>query len=305
MLPIIPSCERSGLRDMEHSFSPSLRAAVALQKAGFRHAHSMGQNFITDDGLIEEMLDAAEVTAEDCILEIGPGAGIMTAWLAQRCKRVVALELDHRLENVLAEVLSPYANVEVVFQDALKADLGAITRVAFGENSFRVVANLPYYITAEIVLRLLSARLPMDSACLMVQREAAERMMAAVGEKNWCALSATVQYFARPEVLMDVPPEAFTPPPHVFSQFIRLEMYREKPVRMQDEALFLRVVQCAFAMRRKTMANNLKASFGISQEQALRVLEAVGADPKIRGEALHLYELASISDALADCFANG
>ena len=287
-------------KNMGETLSPSLRAAVAMEKHSFRYSHSLGQNFITDDELIGSLLDAAEVGPEDCVLEIGPGAGIMTAALAERCQTVLALEIDRRLEGVLADVLAGYPNARVEFQDVMKADIASLAREAFGGRRFRVVANLPYYITADVVLRLLTGKLPLQSVCVMVQKEAAERMMAAMGGKNWCALAATVQYFAEPRVLMEVPPEAFTPPPHVQSRFVRLDMYPEPPVRPRDEALFLRTIQCAFAMRRKTMANNLKATFGFCQEEAAEVLEKAGQDARVRGEALSLEELADLSDALLE-----
>ena len=283
--------------------SAGLRARVAMEKHGFRHTYSLGQNFILDDKLISTLLDEAAVEETDNVLEIGPGAGVMTCALAERCKKVLAIEIDHSLENVLADVLAPYENATVAYQDVMKADLAALTAEAFGNEPFRVVANLPYYITADVILRLLTARLPLESVCVMVQKEAAERMMASPGEKQWCATAATVQYFGRPEVLLEVPPEAFDPAPHVMSCFARINVYDEKPVVPADEELFLRLISCAFAMRRKTLANNLKASFSFSQSQAVEALAAAGLSEKVRGEALTLEEMAVLSDVLSGMLA--
>ena len=285
--------ERNGL-------SAGLRARVALEKHGFGPKHSLGQNFILDDRLVGQLLDIAGVGETDNVLEIGPGAGVMTALLAERCKRVLALEIDRALADVLADVLAPCDNARVVFQDVMKADLRALTEEAFAGEAFRVVANLPYYITTDVVLRLLRAGLPLTDICVMVQKEAAERIMAHPGEKPWCATAAEVQYFGQPELLLEVPPENFDPPPHVMSCFMRIRLYDERPVKPREEAVFLKLIAAAFAMRRKTLANNLKAAFSLSQEQAAAALEAAGLDAKVRGEALTLEQLARLADALAE-----
>ena len=283
---------------MDNGLSAGLRARVSLEKHGFNPKHSLGQNFILDDRLIGQLLDEAGVGPEDNVLEIGPGAGVMTALLAERCKRVLAVEIDRALQDVLSEVLSPYDNAEVVYQDVMKADLTALTEEAFSGQLFRVVANLPYYITTDVVLRLLRAGLPLTDICVMVQKEAAERIMAHPGEKQWCATAAEVQYFGQPELLLEVPPENFDPQPHVMSCFMRIRVYDERPVKPRDEVLFLKLIAAAFAMRRKTLANNLKAAFSLSQEEATAALAAAGLDAKVRGEALTLEELARLADAL-------
>ena len=281
------------------NLSPELRARMALDRHGFRNTHALGQNFILDDGLIGRLLDEAAVAPADNVLEIGPGAGVMTAMLAARSGRVLAVEVDRSLEPVLADVLDGAENVRVVFQDFMKADLPALVGECFGEAPYRVVANLPYYITADILLKLTTSPRPPQSVCIMVQKEAAERIMSAPGAKSWCALAATIQFYGRPEVLLEVTPEAFDPPPHVVSCFMRIGRYAERPVRPRDEALFLRLINAAFAMRRKTLANNLKASFGLDMTQARAILAAAGADERVRGEALTLEQLARVSDALA------
>ena len=280
--------------------SPELRARVALQKHGFRNTHSLGQNFLLDEGLLGHLLDAAEVWQEDNVLEIGPGAGVMTALLAQRCKKVLAVEVDKGLEPVLSDVLSGEANASVLYQDILKTDVAALADDAFGDEPWRVVANLPYYITADIILRLVTARRQPDSIAVMVQKEAADRIMSSPGSKQWCALAATVQSYGRPKVLMDVPADAFDPPPHVLSQFIIIEKHLTPVVQPRDEQLYLRLIGAAFAMRRKTLANNLKASFGFDNDGARAVLNAAGVDERVRGEALTLQELCRVADAILD-----
>ena len=280
--------------------SVELRARMALERHSFRNTHSLGQNFILDENLLGRLLDASEVWSEDNVLEIGPGPGIMTALLAERTKRVLAVEVDTGLEPVLDDVLEGAGNARVAFQDIMKTDVDALVREAFGDEPWRVVANLPYYITADIVLRLVTMDTPPDSIAVMVQKEAAERLMSHPGTKQWCALAATVQSYGRPKVLMDVSPDAFDPPPHVQSQFIIIERHDHPVVQPKDWKLYLKLVNAAFAMRRKTLANNLKASFGLDNDGTKAVLDAAGIDEKVRGEALTLTELCHVADALTD-----
>lgn len=280
--------------------SAGLRARVALDKHGFRTTHSLGQNFLLDDALLSNLLVMAGVGERDNVLEIGPGPGVMTALLAECCRRVLAVELDEKLRPVLEDVLSPCGNVRVEFCDFLKADVEALTSQWFGGEPYRVVANLPYYITADILLRLTTCARRPDGICIMVQKEAAERIMSQPGQKQWCALAASVRYYGEARILEELPPECFDPAPHVTSCFIAIDRYADPPVRPKDEALFLRLIDAAFAMRRKTLANNLKASFHISQERVAEVLQAAGLPEKIRGEALTLQQLCSVSDALAE-----
>ena len=280
--------------------SPELRARVALEKYGFRNTHSLGQNFLLDEGLLNRLLDEAEIGPEDDVLEIGPGAGVMTALLAGRCAKVVAVELDNALRPVLGDVLAGVANAGVVFQDIMKTDIAALVSEYFGNEPWRVAANLPYYITADIILRLATAARQPESIAIMVQKEAADRVMSHPGEKQWCALAATVQSYGAPRVLMDVSPDHFTPPPHVQSQFIMIEKHLRPVVEPKDPQIYLRLVNAAFAMRRKTLANNLKAAFGIDQAAATEILAAVGVDVRVRGEALSLQELARLSDVLKE-----
>lgn len=280
---------------MYRDISAGLAARMALEKYGFRFSHSLGQNFILDDGLIERIVEAARVTPGENILEIGPGAGVMTRHLADAGANVTAVELDKSLEPVLRDVLEGN-DVRLVFGDALKLDIGEL----MGGAPYSVVANLPYYITADVVLALLTGANKPERVTIMVQKEAAERMMAKPGSKTWCALAATVQYFGQPEALMELPPEAFTPPPHVSSTLLGIRLFDEKPVQAKDDALMLRLVNAAFAMRRKTLANNLTASFSVPREKALEWIAVLGKDERIRGEALSIGELARLSDIIGE-----
>ena len=279
--------------------SAGLRARVALDKHGFRTTHSLGQNFLLDDHFLSGLLDEIDVRPEDRVLEIGPGAGVMTALLAERAEKVLAVELDERLAPVLSDVLAPHENAKVEYCDFLRCDVDALTARALGEN-YRVVANLPYYITADILTKLVGAKNPPASIAIMVQKEAAQRLMSEPGSKQWCALAATVRAYGRAEVVEEVPPERFDPAPHVVSCFLKIDAWDAPIVTPKDEALYRRVVQAAFAMRRKTLANNLKTSFGVSQEQAQAVLGAAGLGDKVRGEALTLAQLSDVSDALGE-----
>lgn len=279
--------------------SAELRARVALEKYRFRKSHSLGQNFLLSESLIAGLLDAAELNSADNVLEIGPGAGVMTAMMARRAARVLALELDRGLEPVLAEVLNGQENARVVFQDFMKANVDELTRDAFDGAAYRVVTNLPYYITADILLKLATLQRPPESVSMMVQKEAAERIMSEPGTKQWCALAAELRWYGQARVLKEVGPEAFDPPPHVDSCFLRIDRYEAPIVSPKDPRLFRRLIRAAFAMRRKTLANNLKAAFGMDQASALAVLESAGIDARARGEQLTLYELCRVADAIA------
>ena len=284
--------------------SPELRARVALEKHGFHNTHSLGQNFLLDEGMLTGLLDRIALYATDNVIEIGPGAGVMTRLMAERTRRVCALELDRDLEPVLADVLSGIDNAVVVFEDAMKADIAALARNRFSGEPWRVVANLPYYITADILIRLATLDDAPESISIMVQKEAAERIMSTPGTKAWCAMAATVQSYGAAEVVADVGPEAFDPPPHVMSQFIRISRHEVPVVAPKDGRIYLRLIQAAFAMRRKTLANNLKAAFGLSGEASAALLERAGRDARVRGEALTLEELCRVADALAEAVAS-
>lgn len=281
------------------SVSAELRARVALEQYGFRTAHSLGQNFLFDEGLLNALLDRAGVTGEDRVLEIGPGPGVMTAQLARRCEKVVSLEIDEKLRPVLETVLEGMQNVRVVYCDAMKADIGRISRENLGEGPFRVVANLPYYITTDVLLRLVTGGYPIRDISVMVQKEAAQRILSQPGEKQWCAAAAVLAYFGQAQVLEEVPRDRFEPAPHVDSAFLRIELYEEKPVQAQRDDMMLKTIHAAFLMRRKKLSNNLKAAFSLSGELVLSVLQQAGLSPDIRGEVLTMEELARLSDVLS------
>lgn len=278
--------------------SAGLRARVALDKHSFRTTHSLGQNFLLDDRFLSGLLDETGIHSGDCVLEIGPGAGVMTALIAERAEKVCAVELDQRLEPVLRDVLQPYSNADVVFCDFLKADVGRLIENAFSAREYRVIANLPYYITADILMRLVTSERPPESISIMVQKEAAERIMSEPGEKQWCALAATIRVYGSAEVLEEVPPERFDPAPHVDSCFIQIQKHESPIAEPEMLPMLRRTIQCAFAMRRKTLANNLKASFGLSSAQAGEILNQCGLPATVRGESLDMDALCRVSQAL-------
>lgn len=273
-------------------------ARRALKEAGFRFTHSLGQNFLLNDGVIGKIVRASEVGPDDNVLEIGAGCGILTAALMERGARVLALELDTSLAPILDRV-APGARV--VFGDALKVDLPALCREAFGENAaLKVVSNLPYYITADLVAMLCRVPLDIGSILVMVQKEAALRMTAQPGEKEYGLLTATIAWYGRADILFDVPPGAFTPSPHVMSVLLRIVRHPSPPFAVADEGMMHKVLSAAFAMRRKTLVNNLCAAFPINREEAGQLLADCGLDPKVRGEALSLGEMARIANALRE-----
>ncbi len=276
-----------------NKISDGMRARLALEKNGFRFQHTLGQNFLLNDNLVESIVDCAQVGEEDDVLEIGPGAGLMTVIMSRRVKSVTALEIDRALEPVLGEMLDGADNARVIFADAMKTDLNALM-----PGRFAVVANLPYYITADMVTRLLTSGLDISSITIMVQKEAAERMTACVGDSQYCLLAATIAYYAQCEIVMEVPPSAFTPMPHVDSALLRIVPHAEKPVRTEDEKLFMKVLTAAFAMRRKTLANNLSRAFSAPRDTVTAWLQNAGIDEKARGEAVELSSLARLADEI-------
>lgn len=279
------------------NISAGLRARVSLEKHGFHTSHSLGQNFILEEDFLSLLLDLAEIQADENVLEIGPGPGLMTSLIAQRANKVLAIEMDEKLQPVLADVLEGQENAEVIFADAMRADLSALVQEKL-DGHYRVIANLPYYITADLVQKMVLARPMPESICVMVQKEAAERLMSRPGAKNWCAFAAMVRYFGECEILEDVPPHRFNPPPHVDSCFIRIRMHETRMLPEEEEEAFLRLVRCCFHMRRKTLANNMKACYGIKQDQAVAFLEEAGLPAQVRGEVLSLEEIARLHYAM-------
>lgn len=277
------------------------RTKAIIAKYGFQLKKSLGQNFLVDRNILRKIVEAAELDGTRGALEIGPGIGALTEWLAQEAGRVVAVEIDQRLLPILQETLQGRDNVTVVHGDVLKLDLAARFGEWFaGMAGVSVVANLPYYITTPILMKLLEERLPLANIVVMIQKEVAERMAARPGGKDYGSLSVAVQYYCEPELVTLVPHTVFIPQPNVDSAVIRLRVRQTPAVAVADERLFFDVVQAAFAQRRKTLANNLLARYfgkgGRAELEAL--LRGCGIDPGRRGETLRLDEFAALSDAL-------
>lgn len=273
----------------------------ALMKShGVRAKKSLGQNFLTDPYYLQRIIETAELSPEDYVLEIGPGAGDLTERLAANCQKVVAVELDAALLSLLQERLAPYPNAVVIHGDALQIDLANLSAREFGENKpFKVVANLPYYITTPLIMRLLGERLPLTILVLMVQKEVALRMTAQPGGKDYGALSVAVQYRTAPRVAFIVPPGAFMPPPKVESAVIHLAVRPKPPVTVSDEEFFFRVVRAAFAQRRKNIKNSLLGSgLPIASSDLEEALRQTGINPARRGETLSLQEFADLAEAI-------
>ncbi len=271
-----------------------------LQRHNFTFQKKYGQNFLVDPNVLERVMDAAGVSGEDCVLEIGPGIGTMTQLLAERAGKVVAVEIDRNLIPILEETLSPYSNVTVINEDILKLDVEEAIRVRGEGRPVKVVANLPYYITTPIIMSLLEGGAPLESITVMVQKEVAERMQAGPGTKDYGALSLAVQYYSRPEVVANVPPNCFIPRPNVGSAVIRLTRYGTPPVQAADPGKLFTVIRASFNQRRKTLANSLGNAPGlsVSRERVAGILEEMGLPAMIRGEALTLEQFAELSDRL-------
>lgn len=270
-----------------------------LRRHGFRFSKSMGQNFLTAAWVPERIADSAELTASDGVMEVGPGVGCLTAALADRAGKVVSLELDRRLESVLAETLAGRDNVEIVFADAVKTDLKALCREKLPGLTPKVCANLPYNVTTPLLTAFLKAGC-FESVTVMVQKEVAERMCAAPGTGEYGAFTLLVQWYTEPEILFEVPPHCFVPQPKVKSAVVRLRRREARAAAVQDEEFFFRVVRAAFNQRRKTLPNALCAGIaGLDRTRVEEALAALGLSPTIRGEVLSLNEFAALSDALA------
>lgn len=281
--------------------SPS-RTKQLLQKHGFTFKKSLGQNFLIDGNILRNIVAASAPSAFKGALEIGPGIGALTERLASQFGRVVAVEIDQRLLPMLEEALADHPNVTVVHGDILKVDLSRLFEAYFGGvERVSVVANLPYYVTTPIVMKLLEERLPLDSIVVMVQKEVADRFAASPGTKDYGSLSIAVQYYTEPEMVMRVPHTVFIPQPNVESAVVKLKVREQPLVHVTDEALFFNLVQAAFAQRRKTLLNNLEARFfpERGKEACRSFLLACGIQPERRGETLAISEYAALANALA------
>ena len=274
-----------------------------LQKYNFVFQKKFGQNFLIDTHVLDKIIAAAEITKDDFVLEIGPGIGTMTQYLACAARKVVAVEIDKALIPILEDTLSDYDNARVINNDVLKVDIAKLAEEENGGKPIKVVANLPYYITTPIIMGLFESHVPIDSITIMVQKEVADRMQVGPGTKDYGALSLAVQYYAKPYIVANVPPNCFMPRPKVGSAVIRLERYEEPPVKVKDEKLMFRIIRASFNQRRKTLANGLKnsAELDYTKEEIEAAIEALGRGASIRGEALTLEEFAKLADFLYDC----
>lgn len=282
------------------SLGSGKNTAEIIQKYQFNFQKKFGQNFLIDSNILDKIVQSAEVTKEDCVLEIGPGIGTMTQYLAEAAREVVAVEIDKNLIPILKDTLSEYDNVTVINEDILKVDLNQIVQDKNGGRPIKVVANLPYYITTPIIMGLFENHVPLKSITIMVQKEVADRMQVGPGTKDYGALSLAVQYYAKPEIIMRVPASCFMPRPNVDSTVIRLERYEEPPVFVKDEKYLFAVIRASFNQRRKTLANGLTnaGNLGVNRQLVEEALTQMGLSATVRGEALTLSQFAELSNYL-------
>ena len=288
--------------DKMEKLSNPQKTIEVLQKYNFTFQKKFGQNFLIDPHVLDKIIAAAEITKDDFVLEIGPGIGTLTQYLAEAAREVVAVEIDSSLIPILEDTLSSYDNVSVINEDVLKVDLKKLAEERNGGKPIKVVANLPYYITTPIIMGLFESHVPLKSLTVMVQKEVALRMQAGPGTKDYGALSLAVQYYADPYLAANVPPNCFMPRPNVGSAVIRLTRFEETPVKVTDEALLFRLIRASFNQRRKTLQNGLVNSpeLHFSKEQVAAAIETLGVSPSVRGEALTLEQFAALCNALSD-----
>lgn len=274
------------------------RTIEVLQKYDFVFQKKFGQNFLIDTHVLDKIISAAEITKDDFVLEIGPGIGTMTQYLACAAREVVAVEIDKALIPILEDTLQEYSNVTVLNEDILKVDIKKLADEHNNGNPIKVVANLPYYITTPIIMGLFEGDVPIESITVMVQKEVADRMQVGPGTKEYGALSLAVQYYAEPYIVANVPPNCFMPRPKVGSAVIRLTKHAEPPVEVSDTKLMFRIIRASFNQRRKTLANGLNNSPELSfgKEEIQRAIKACGFPEGIRGEALTLEEFAALTN---------
>ena len=273
-----------------------------LQKYNFAFQKRFGQNFLIDTHVLDKIIASAQITKDDFVLEIGPGIGTMTQYLAEAAREVAAVEIDTTLIPILQDTLKDWDNVTVINNDILKVDVCQLALEKNQGRPIKVVANLPYYITTPIIMGLFENRVPIDSITIMVQKEVADRMQVGPGTKDYGALSLAVQYYAKPQIVANVPPNCFMPRPKVGSAVIRLERYAVPPVEVKDEKLMFRIIRASFNQRRKTLVNGLKNSpeLSFSKEQIEQALEVCGLSLNVRGEALTLEQFAQLANAFTD-----
>ena len=273
---------------------------AVLQKYNFNFQKKFGQNFLIDTHVLEKIMDSAKITKEDCVLEIGPGIGTMTQYLAERAGHVIVVEIDKNLIPILEDTLAEYDNITIINNDILKVDMKELAEKYNGGKPIKVVANLPYYITTPIIMGLFESHVPLKSITIMVQKEVADRMQVGPGTKDYGALSLAVQYYAKPEIVAIVPPNCFIPRPNVGSAVIRLTRYEQPPVQVQEEKRMFALIRASFNQRRKTLVNGLTNApeLNLSKETVLEALEKMGLAPTVRGETLNLEQFALLSNLL-------
>ncbi|MFV0341799.1 MAG: 16S rRNA (adenine(1518)-N(6)/adenine(1519)-N(6))-dimethyltransferase RsmA [Anaerocolumna sp.] len=273
-----------------------------LNKYHFIFQKKYGQNFLIDTHVLDKIIKAADITKDDMVLEIGPGIGTLTQYLCEAAREVVAVEIDKNLLPILDDTLSAYDNVTVINEDVLKFDINQLVKERNQNRPIKIVANLPYYITTPIIMGLFGAHVPMENITVMVQKEVADRMQSGPGSKDYGALSLAVQYYAKPYIAANVPPNCFMPRPNVGSAVIRLSLHEEKPVVLKDEKLMFKIIRASFNQRRKTLVNGLNnnTEIHLPKEVIAQAIEELGVSPTIRGEALTLENFAKLSNIIYD-----
>ena len=283
---------------MNEKLSDPKKTIEVIQKYQFAFQKRFGQNFLIDAHVLEKIVSAAGITKDDCVLEIGPGIGTMTQYLAESAGQVIAVEIDTNLLPILADTLKDYSNVKVINQDILKVDINELVKEYNNGRPIKVVANLPYYITTPIIMGLFESNVPINNITVMVQKEVADRMQVGPGSKDYGALSLAVQYYASPYIVANVPPNCFIPRPNVGSAVIRLTRYQEPPVQVKDPKLMFKLIRASFNQRRKTLQNGLNNSpeISFSKEEITKAIESLGVSPSVRGEALSLEQFAQLAN---------
>lgn len=278
-------------------YNPSVIRGIK-NRYGFQFSKSLGQNFLTDKGVIDGIVDGADITKEDLVIEIGPGIGVLTSAVAEKAGKVIAIEIDTNLMKILEDTLAEFDNIKVINENILKLDLGGLIKEeSEGFRSVKVIGNLPYYITTAIIMKLLEDRLPIESITIMMQKEVADRIKSEPGSRIYGAISVAVQYYCEVNVVEDVPKECFMPMPKVDSTVLRLDIRKERPVDLLDEKMFFRCIKAGFGQRRKTLLNSLTGT-GFDKGIISKCLETVGIDSRRRAETLSISDFAAVANEL-------
>jgi len=271
-----------------------------INKYNFKFSKGLGQNFIIDENIVEKILNGADISEDDVILEVGPGIGVMTKAMSERAKKVIAVEIDSTLIPVLEETLSENNNVKIINEDILKLDIKKVIEEEFDGKAPKVIANLPYYVTTPIIMRFLEESIPVEDIVVMIQKEVGERIDASPNSKAYGALSVAVQYYSETNIIAKVPRSVFMPQPNVDSIVIRLKILKSPKVELLDKNIFFKTVKAGFSMRRKTLLNTISSGFSMEKELVKGILEDVGIDPKRRGESLSIYEFAELANRIKE-----